>query len=203
MGQFSVIRDVSISLQKIIKNNIPDLNKEKAICFESPAELDPLPETPPKLNLSIFLYQIAENSYLKNNNPEPWGLNDMIRPALMLDLYYLFTPYANDRETELIVLENILQLFHNNPVLKEDKLYGSLNESGNDEIRMIHNPLSFEEINKLWERFPNKPFKLSIAYMATPIRIPSEKTYEAHRITEKVIEIYRMEKKHETEEDIN
>ena len=116
-------------------------------------------------------------------------------PPLALDLYYIFTPFANNRETEVIILERIMQIFYDNAVIKGEMLTVSLKESGNDKIRVIANNLSFEELNKLWERFPNKDFKLSVSYILTPIKIPSEKPdTRIKRVMEKDIEVYTKKK---------
>jgi hypothetical protein len=117
----------------------------------------------------------------------------MHHPPLLVDLHYLFTPYAKNRETELIILERIMQIFYDNPVLKNEQLKGSLRKSGNDEIRIIPNNVSFEEINKLWERFPNKAFKLSVSSILTPVLIPSEKPpVMIKRVKDTEIDVYKM-----------
>ncbi len=167
----AIFIDIGNTIKDFIQNNISELKQPGSIVFDSPAEIDP-PGTP---MLSIFLYQIVENSFLKNTGPE-FVQNDLCRkPPLTIDLYYIFTPYARDKENELIIMEKILQLFHDNSILKEDMLKGKLKDSGNDEIRIFSNSLTFEEINKLWERFPSKAFKLSAAYTLSPVRIPSGK----------------------------
>lgn len=187
------------------KLNIYDLSdnsirlEDNSIFFNSPADIDTTKI--PKHSLSIFLYQIVENNYLRNIEPET--LKDrMIQPPLVLDLYYIFTPYAkDDPETELRILEKIMQTFHDNSVLKGEILEKGLEESGNDEIRVVPNNLTFDEINKLWERFPNKPFKLSASYILTPVKIPSEKEpVGIKRVIERDIKLYRLVQKSDQQE---
>ncbi len=183
-----ILLDIADSLRTIIRNKISELPDETAIVLDSPADIEPNSNT----RLSIFLYQIVENSHLKNIGPE-YVQNEMHHPPLFVDLHYLFTPYAKNRETELIILERLMQIFYDNPVLKNEQLKGSLKESGNDEIRIIPNNVSFEEINKLWERFPNKAFKLSVSSILTPVRIPSEKPpVMIKRVKETEIDVYKM-----------
>ena len=187
----AIFIDIGNTIKDFIQNNVSELKQPGSIVFDSPAEIDP-PGTP---MLSIFLYQIVENSFLKNTGPE-FVQNDQFRkPPLTIDLYYIFTPYARDRENELIIMEKILQLFHDNSVLRNDMLKGKLKDSGNDEIRIFSNNLTFDEINKLWERFPNKAFKLSAAYTLSPVRIPSGKPpVNIQRVKEKEINLRRKEK---------
>lgn len=185
----AIFIDIGNTIKDFIRNNISELKQPGSIVFDSPAEIDP-PGTP---MLSIFLYQIVENSFLKNIGPEFVQNDQFRRSPLTIDLYYIFTPYARDRENELIIMEKIMQLFHDNSVLKGDLLKGKLKDCGNDEIRIFSNNLSFEEINKLWERFPSKAFKLSAAYMLSPVRIPSgQPPIKVPRVIEKEIK-YRKE----------
>jgi hypothetical protein len=186
----AIFIDIGNTLKDFIQKNISELEQPGSIVFDSPAEID-LPSTP---MLSIFLYQIVENSFLKNLEAELVQNDQFRNPPLTIDLYYIFTPYARDREHELIIMEKVLQLFHDNSVLKGDLLKGKLKDSGNEEIRIFSNNLTFDEINKLWERFPSKAFKLSAAYTLSPVRIPSgEPPVKMPRVMEKEINIYWKE----------
>jgi hypothetical protein len=184
----SILLDMGDSLRNLFMKKISELPDENAIVLDSPVDIEANSNT----KLSIFLYQVVENGFLRNEQGY-FGRDKMRYPPLTVDLYYLFTPYAKNRETELIILEKIMQVFHDNPVFKEDMLKASLKESGNEEIRIIPNNISFEEINKLWDRFPNKAFKLSVSSILTPVRIPSEKPDElVKRVLDKDIRMYEM-----------
>jgi hypothetical protein len=185
----AIILDIGDSLRTLLLKKISELPDESAIVFDSPVDIEANSNT----KLSIFLYQVVENSFLKNIRPEYVGRSEMHYPPLLIDLYYLFTPYAKNRETELIIIEKLLQVFYDNPVLKKGMLKESLKGSGNDEIRIVPNNVTFEEINKLWERFPNKAFKLSVSCILTPVRIPSEKPLAViKRVMEKEIDIHEI-----------
>jgi len=185
----AILLDISDSLGNLIQKKVIELPDENAIVLDSPVDIEANSNT----RLSIFLYQVVENSFMKNVEPEYVGRDRMQYPPLLVDLYYLFTPYAKNRETELIIIEKLLQVFHDNAVLKNELLKESLKESGNDEIRIVPNNVSFEEINKLWERFPNKAFKLSVSCILTPIRIPSEKPLAViKRVIQKEIDMHEM-----------
>lgn len=186
----TILRDVGMTLKGLLKQ-ISEIPDENSIVFDSPADL----EQSDKTRLSVFLYQVVVNPFLRNIESEPVGL-DKLRPIpLTLDLYYIFTPYAKERETELLLLEKVMQTTYDNPVLRGEQLMGSLKNSINNEIRITPNNLTFEEINKLWERFPNKPFKLSASFILTPVKIPSGKPDLAiTRVIKKDIDVYRMGK---------
>jgi hypothetical protein len=183
----AVLKDIGDSLKKFLHRITPELESENSIVFDSPADL----ESTGNNTLSVFLYQVIENSYLRNAEPEPVDIDQMRHPPLTIDLHYILTPYAKKIETELIIMEKLMQLFHDNSVLKGDMLEGGLQGSG-EQIRIVPNNLTLDEINKLWERFPNKSYKLSVSYILTPVKIPSARPTEiVKRILERDIELYR------------
>lgn len=189
MASFTVLRDVGETLKKMLKPNIPELSEESAMVFDSPADM----ESSTNARLSIFLYQTAVNSDLKNIGQSPVGEDKMQNPPLILDLSYIFTPYAQHRETELIIMERLMQVFHDNRVLKGALLQGTLKESGNNEIRVYSNSLTLEELNRLWGTFPNKAFKLSASYLLTPVIIPSATQIGVDRVKQKDLSMYRKD----------
>lgn len=195
MAFYNILHDVDDTLRFLVKTSLqeefPEFQFDNAITFDSPADIDASKLSTAKV--SIFLYQMVENSYLKNNEREFSDIQKLQYPPLFLDLYYLFTPYASDRDKEHTILERIMTAFHDHAVLKDSVLQGNLKSGGNTEIRTVSHSFSFEEINKLWERFPNKPFKLSVAYMLTPVRILSAKDPETiTRVVDKDIRVYRI-----------
>jgi hypothetical protein len=193
MALFNTLHDVDDTLRYLIKAHLqdefPEFKYDNAFTFDSPADIDA--STLTTAQVSIFLYQIVENNFLKNNDREFSGDDKMIYPPMFLDLYYLFTPYASERDKEHTILERIMTAFHDHAVLKEPVLQGNLVYGGNTEIRTVSHSFSFDEINKLWERFPNKPFKLSVAYMLTPVKVLSAKEPEPiTRVTEKILNVH-------------
>ena len=192
MASYTVLRDISETLKQLFIGKIPELPDENSIVFDSPAEL----EAATTARLTVFLYQITENGFLKNSEAEPQGTIDVHQnfqsPPLAVDLAYLMTPYAKTRETEFIIIERILQIFHDYPVLRGEILQGNLAANGNDELRVIRNSLTLDEMNKLWSMFPSKPLKLSLSYLLTPVRIPSERVTATTRVLTKDINLYSL-----------
>ena len=186
----AILKDIGDSLKALLQDNIPELKPVNSIVFDSPAEIEPTGNP----MLSVFLYQIIENGYLRNTSSEPVDTDKMRYPPLILDLHFIFTPYAKVKETELIIIEKLMQVLYDNSVLRGDMLKGGLIDAGNREIRVVNN-VKFDEINKLWERFPNKPFKLSASYILSPVRVPSGKPLAViKRVMEKDIDVYRMDR---------
>jgi hypothetical protein len=184
----SVIRDVSTSLKELLKTNIPELNNDSFINLGSPSEIDSS-----TMKLSMCLYYLSHSPSMRNSEKEAFGSsNEFSYPPAYLDLYYLMTPYAKDRETELLILGRIFQLFHEHSVLEGSDLKGNLIACGNDKIRVSYNNLTIQDIKQLWECFPGKPAKVSLSYLVSPVRLPSEKTIIIPRVQERDLGVHQI-----------
>lgn len=169
----TVFKDVGEALRKLICENIAELLDENSVVFDSPGDIDASNKT----KLSIFMYHVVENKHLRNAPASMVGDREMEKyPPLTLDLHYLFTPYAQQRETELLILAGIMKVFHENSVLSGELLDGQLLENANEEIRIVPMTLNLDEMNKLWSTFPNKALKPAASYVASPVRISSKET---------------------------
>lgn len=184
----TVIRDVSISLKDLIKANVPELYDDSFITYDSPSDVDSA-----NTKLSMYLYYLTENPSMRNSEKEASvGTNQFKYPPAYLDLYYLMTPYAKDRETELLILGKIFQLFHEHSLLIDSDLKGNLIACGNEAIRISYNNLTLQDIKQLWEVFPGKPAKLSLSYLVSPVRLPAEKTITIPRVLERDLDIHKI-----------
>lgn len=175
----TVIRDVSKSLKAILKANVPELYDDSYISFDSPGEI-----TSSTVKLSMYLYYISENPCMRNNERVPVpGTNEFKYPPAYLDLYYMLTPFGgNYKETEMLILGRVFQLFHEHPVLGGAELLGNLNACGNKEIRVSHNNLTLQDIKQLWETFPGKNSKLCLSYLVSPVLLPAERSITIPRV---------------------
>jgi hypothetical protein len=171
----TAIRDVSFSLKAIFKDKIPELQDDNAISFDSPGDMN----SSSMLRLSLYLYSINENEYSRNRDREyeevyegekrvPGQLT-VTYPPISLDLNYIFTPFAKDRETELLILGKIIQTLYQFPGIENTYLKGNLAASGNKVIRITPNNLPMHEAKKLWEAFPGKSMKPCLSYLVTPV----------------------------------
>ena len=192
MDNSTVLRDAGLTLKQFFGTYLSDFLSEEDISFDSPADIPSGDIT----RLSVFLFQVSPNPYLRNQEQEAIGDNKLRPLPAVVDLKYLFTPYAQKRETELILIERIVQLFHDFAVtLKGFELQGCLKDSGNDPIHIEPLDLSLDDMNKLWGIFPNKPFKVSLCYMLTAIKLPSIKSDRSiSRVIERRIDLHRKEK---------
>jgi len=133
--------------------------------------------------IGLFLYAVAESPYLKN---EPPTIQDAItrrQPPLTLDLYYLLTAYPSENQGDpsagqLLAHANLalaMRTLYDNGVLAGSRLRSDL--SGTDaELRLSLNPITVEDMTRLWEVFPEKLYQPSVGYLLTPVPVESQRT---------------------------
>ncbi len=170
----SLIISLTNSLRDVISNSI-GINQSD-IRFDSVGELTHLPDQ----GLSLFLYKISENPFLKNQDSSPETYSNPVKlrnPPLVLDLHYLVTPFGNS-DNRLIVLEQILKLFHDFPTITKSMMSEPLIEAGNDEIKIFLTEMSVEQLNSLWNMFPNIQYRPTLTYIVSPLMIPSSRITE-------------------------
>ncbi len=118
-------------------------------------------------HVSVFLYHVSEIPSMRNQPQPARGAKTLLN----LKLRYLIAPSTFNAENDQVILGRILQIFADKPVLREHDLQGSLREDG-DELRITLDPLSPEDLGKLWSMFA-LPYKLSVSYSVFPVRIDS------------------------------
>ena len=192
MSSYEVINAVGETLRELlwsaIKNDSTIVNvisPESQITFEPPFKL--LKDTVPDKNyLSIYLYRIGENENMKNRPLEPKDTNLLKYPPLSLNLFYLISPLTNSAENDHNLLGKTMQIFYDNAHVKGSMLQGVLANT-TEKLRLILNPISMEDITKLWTSFA-RPYHLSVSYEVKVIYIDSERETEAERVRRKQIE---------------
>lgn len=122
---------------------------------------------------SLFLYHLVPNADLRNEPDlaalrappdDPTAANDPIP----FDLRYLITafrPASADSDSspiELLILGAIIRAVHATPVLTGARL-------PDQTVRLTPDPISMEEISRVWGLFPETSYRTSIVYLATPV----------------------------------
>jgi hypothetical protein len=167
MSDYSVIAELGGSLVSVLYSELnadPQISglidSEDRISLESPADL----ESNNSVRLSMYLYRILENPYLKNQYPVQGTGGKLRKAPLTLDLYYLMTPLVGTPREQQIVLGKAMRTLYDRPILESQDLEGSLAESG-EQISMILNPVSLEELTRVWQAL-EIPYRLSVCYIA-------------------------------------
>jgi len=155
--------------------------------------------------LNLFLYHTTHNTTLRNSalpafNPRGDRVSN---PPLALDLHYLLTAYGKDEYQAEILMGYAMQLLHETPVLSPGAIRDSLSAipslqvSGSilppayqalaaadlaDQIELVKiapEPLTIEDLSKLWSAFQANHFRLTAAYTASVVLIQSQKSTRA------------------------
>jgi Pvc16 N-terminal domain len=123
-------------------------------------------------SLILFLYRIAPNPSLRNRehivlaNSPP--LDTIVYDnALPLILHYLITVGTRDGTAEdplLRLLGFAMRALNDTPELTGPKI-------GHETVRVSLEPISTEEMSRIWTLFPVVNYRTSVAYVATPVWI--------------------------------
>ncbi len=176
MGDYTVVADAGQSIVNVLWEEIqadPQVNAlitaESAISLESPADL----AGNNSVFVSIYLYRIVEDPYMKNRFASVPGVGGAERkPPLMLDLYYLITPLVGAPRDQQIVLGKIMQVLYDRAILEGPDLSGTLT-TGNQQLRVMLNPVSLEETTRVWQAL-EVPYRLSLCYQVRVAMLDSQ-----------------------------
>jgi Pvc16 N-terminal domain len=143
--------------------------------------------------LSLWLYQITENEFVKNQpllRAERNGDRGVRATAqflpLALNLFYLVTPFATvgapDPPADQILLGKTMQVLYDNAViLLRDP---TPQETVMEELRVIFCRLTLEELTRIWEAL-QEPYRLSVCYQVRVTRIDSQRRLDQTRVVER------------------
>jgi Pvc16 N-terminal domain len=121
--------------------------------------------------LILFLYRIVPNATLRNSEhrvpspvvPPPV---QVFRSPLPLDLYFLVTVGTrggSEGEQQLLqALGFAMQFLH-----AEAELTGA--DVSHETVRVTLEPLTTEEVSRIWALFPTANYRTTVAYLATPV----------------------------------
>jgi hypothetical protein len=188
MSDYNAILNVGKTLIRLLWENISiDTQAKSIINSDHQMALSSPEEVTDEFKLSLFLYQITEDPFYKNQPPRALGSAGFQGRPIYLNLFYMITPNTKDAEKDQILLGKVAQIFNDNPVLKGPVLQAPLPEDRED-IKLIFNPLSLDDINKIWTVISkSRPYRYSLYYEVTPVRIDSTRTQSVSRVVERDI----------------
>ena len=181
----TVLRDVSVSLRSLIETQLfSGMQGGIQVEHHSPSAEEVVLQGRRPL-LLVFPYRVSDNPYLANAPPTilRTGNGFVRRPApVAVDVLYLFIPYAQVPDMDILIINGLKRLFADFSVLDGDLLKGVLKETGNERLAIVPENLTLDQMHHIWAGFPNKPFRLSLCYTVTPVRIPRATRERAERI---------------------
>ena len=180
----TAISDVGEILITLLRDNMgipPD-----TIMLISPGEI----EANDNVRLSLFLYQVIENPYMKNQEMQNIDSAHLRYPPLSLELYYMLTahpasgiPDRTERtKEEHGILGKALQIIYNSSILVFSDY----------ELRITLNPMTLDDMTKIWTTFQDRPFRPSVCYLVTPVNIDLERQKSVKRVESKEQQHDRM-----------
>lgn len=151
---------------------------------------------PPGPRLNVFLFEIAQNPHLRNDDRTGTPGTGGGLPSLALDLHYLITCFPVVPEDDLTghtVLGDALQVLNDHPVIAPAMLRQRGVTAGEplvhdallyetDHLRITIRPRSLEDSMRLWAAL-KEPIRLSVAISVSVVRLDSRRP---GRITEPV-----------------
>jgi hypothetical protein len=188
MSDYTAIAGVSYTIRDLLKDRM-----EGAVDVTfAPPDKQITDKSGKRLNL--YLYLVTENGFLKNQeipghgNPGAFG-----RPPLSLNLYFLMTAYgANETEDSADfeaqqVLGDAMRVLHDFSIVTDslEITRASVGTVGSpllnkpligefEHLRITLQPLSLEDITKIWTAMPQASFRRSVAYEVSVVQIESQ-----------------------------
>jgi hypothetical protein len=125
--------------------------------------------------VNLFLFRASPNASWRNVSTEPAGTGPggPRQPPLALDLLYLLSAHGRDDDDpepfSHRLLGEAMRVLHERPVLDPAEL-DPAPAGGVERVRVTLQPLSLEEMTKLWSIF-QAPYRPSVVYEATVVLI--------------------------------
>lgn len=174
LGDTNIVGDVTSTLKALLAG--------LDVTLESPASLPSSGQNFKKLNL--FLYQVLENPFAKNQAWESLTDADQRYPSLALNLYYMLTPYASDALSAHQVLSHAMGLLHDHSIVSGAELSGPLSTVV-EQLAIVLCPTTLEELTRIWNALQS-PYRLSVCYEVRIALIHSEIHRTVSRVSTKI-----------------
>jgi len=186
VSRYSIISEVSSLLRKTLWDGFKDdsaLTPQHVPGPESIVLMNPSKMDDDSRRISLWLYQVQQNEFLRNAPPErvPHHDDTLQFPPLAINLFYLLTPATNSVEGDQLVLGRSMQIFHDNSLL----LLESDEEPGvAEELKISMCQRDLRELAEVWEAL-QQPYRLSVCYEIRVPRIDSSRTERTGVIAER------------------
>jgi hypothetical protein len=126
---------------------------------------------------SVFLYRIGAHNNRRNLPPRPDADGTRYRPSLPVDLFFLITPWAAQKETQYRLLGWIMRTLEDTPILPAALLNEMDTNSEifrpKESVEFIFDPLSLQDMSIIWENLKQVKILPSVTYVARMILLDS------------------------------
>jgi hypothetical protein len=187
VADYQAIADAGDALTRVLWQEIQPVqtvrdlfnNDPQNISLESPRALQDANNT--SIRLSLYLYRIVEDPYVKNQPPLSDAGRRQRRPPLTLDLFYLVTPLVGLPREQQLVIGKVMQIFHDRAVLEGSDLSPTMAAAG-EELRIVLNPVTLDETAQVWQAI-DMSYRLSVCYVVRVAIVESTRSRATQPVT--------------------
>lgn len=187
VSSYQVIAAVSRALRRLLWEQFDEdpvvrdiVGSEMAIVFDNPTDT----ATDTANRLSLWLYEITENEFVKNQPPARDNGPETVRIApLALNFNYLVTPFGRSGEADLLLLGKTMQVLYDNATT----LLADADNSA-EELHIVLRRLTLEELTLVWQAL-RESYRLSVCYEVRVAQVESLRTETAAVVTERHVTV--------------
>lgn len=192
-----VIHDVGLTLIELLRSELGGpgnlVPNPDHIALMSPVDAEA-----ERIRLTLFLYSVTPTAELRNAELPPAHPGPSRRNPLPLDLYYLMTSFApdtiqdpTDRTLEAHrLLGTAMQVMYDHGTLSGSLLRGDL--ALDERLRLTLQPITVEDLTRIWSVFPDNAYRASVSYLVTPARIESDRFIDGQRVVQTRTDVDRI-----------
>ena len=182
MSLSTAIGDVTQTLQDLLTSQQNPTGLFDVSLNSPAAEVVDPTTTKPKINL--FLFRVTENAFIRNEDWIADGPTTVRFPPLALNLFYVLTPFAENKLDEHRVLGEAMRILHDAGIVQGAELQGSL-EDTTEQFKIDLVQLAVEDLTRIWTALA-KPYRLSVGYEVRTVLIDSSISEQVSRVTQVV-----------------
>ena len=188
----AAIRDAGLTLIELLRDSLVanpttdqrPLSSRDQIALLSPRDVNQTSN----IRLTLFLYSIAPAVALRNDLEIPGSQAFSGELSEPLDLYYLLTAFGaqtqdpSDQTLDAqLLLGFAMRVFFDNGILAGSTLQGDFRPD--EELRLTLQPMTVEDLTRIWSVFPDSVLRASVSFLLTPIRLRSTRVQGGARVT--------------------
>ena len=190
MSTYLSIAVVTAALQEMVQAAVQNVVPGVTLRIGPPRVL-----SPGASEVNLYLYQITANAQLRNADLPLWSGGEMLhQPQAAVDLHYIITFAGEDQLATERMLGKVISVLHAAPRLPREMLRRIARPGGaypalaaanladqHDQIELVPQYLSFEDLSKLWTVFFQIAHRPSLQYIASPVMIEGDLVLASQR----------------------
>jgi hypothetical protein len=165
------IKALTVALANLLQGSLANQPGIPANAFK--VQVSPPNNDTANSALVLFLYKITPNSDLRNANrirrPDPVSPPQLFEPAVPLDLHYLVTTGAPSGDTD-VALARLTALGDAIRAIEAASPL-TLPDVFQDAVWLSLEPMTTDELSRIWGLFPNENCRSSFGFRASPLWI--------------------------------